>query len=104
MTPNARYAAAIDCLTGILEGDPAEKTLTNWARSNRYAGSKDQVSGIRSRLFRPDDSIPLPIAGTADSRENGVFFKVQSDDLSRCKLPGSAFEFRVRNWIAAVRM
>ncbi len=50
MTPNARYAAAIDVLDAILEGDPAEKTLTNWARSNRYAGSKDRAA-VRDIVF-----------------------------------------------------
>ncbi len=50
MTPNARYAAAIDVLDRILGGEPAEKTLTNWARSNRYAGSKDRA-GVRDIVF-----------------------------------------------------
>lgn len=50
MTPNARYAAAVDCLARILEGAPAEKTLTNWARSNRYAGSKDRAA-VRDIVF-----------------------------------------------------
>ncbi len=50
MTPNARYAAAIDILDDILEGAPAEKTLTNWARSNRYAGSKDRAA-VRDIVF-----------------------------------------------------
>jgi 16S rRNA (cytosine967-C5)-methyltransferase len=44
MTPNARYASAIECLDRILNGEPAEKTLTNWARSNRYAGSKARAA------------------------------------------------------------
>jgi len=44
MTPNARYAASVEILAGILAGEPAEKTLTNWARSNRYAGSKDRAA------------------------------------------------------------
>ena len=50
MTPNARYAAAIDVLDRILGGEPAEKTLTNWARSNRYAGSKDRAA-VRDIVF-----------------------------------------------------
>lgn len=44
MTPNARYAASVEILAGILAGEPAEKTLTNWARSKRYAGSKDRAA------------------------------------------------------------
>ncbi len=50
MTPNARYAAAIDILDMIFSGEPAEKTLTNWARSNRYAGSKDRAA-VRDIVF-----------------------------------------------------
>lgn len=44
MTPQARVAAAIDVLDRILGGHPAEKTLTTWARKNRYAGSKDRAA------------------------------------------------------------
>jgi len=50
MTPNARYAASIEILDRILTGEPAEKTLTNWARSNRYAGSKDRAA-VRDIVF-----------------------------------------------------
>jgi 16S rRNA (cytosine967-C5)-methyltransferase len=50
VTPNARYAAAIDILGSVLDGAPAEKTLTNWARSNRYAGSKDRAA-VRDIVF-----------------------------------------------------
>jgi len=42
MTPAARYAAAIDILDKMLAGQAAEKALTNWARSNRFAGSGDR--------------------------------------------------------------
>lgn len=44
MTPQARVEAAIDVLDRILEGHSAEKTLTTWARKNRYAGSKDRAA------------------------------------------------------------
>ena len=50
MTPNARYAASIGILDTIFRGEPAEKTLTNWARSNRYAGSKDRAA-VRDIVF-----------------------------------------------------
>ena len=50
MTPNARYAAAIDILDVVLTGAPTEKILTNWARSNRYAGSKDRAA-VRDIVF-----------------------------------------------------
>lgn len=50
MTPSARIAAAISILDDIHLGAPAEKTLTTWARQNRYAGSGDRAA-IRDLVF-----------------------------------------------------
>jgi len=50
MTPAARVQAAIDVLDAVLEGAPAEKTLTNWARRSRFAGSGDRAA-IRDLVF-----------------------------------------------------
>ena len=50
MTPAARYAAAIGVLDQVVSGSPAEKALTNWARKNRYAGSKDRAA-VRDHVF-----------------------------------------------------
>ncbi len=50
MTPAARIAASIEILDDILAGENAEKRLTNWARSNRFAGSKDRQA-IRDYVF-----------------------------------------------------
>ena len=50
MTPGARVHSAIEILDRILAGAPAEQTLTNWARSNRFAGSKDRAA-IRDHVF-----------------------------------------------------
>ncbi len=50
MTPAARYAAAIGVLDAFLNGEPIEKTLSNWARRNRYAGSKDRAA-VRDITF-----------------------------------------------------
>lgn len=50
MTPAARYAAAIDVLDQILDGQPAEAALLKWARGNRYAGSKDRAA-VRDHVF-----------------------------------------------------
>ncbi|MEM7242203.1 MAG: RsmB/NOP family class I SAM-dependent RNA methyltransferase [Pseudomonadota bacterium] len=50
MTPAARYAAAIEILDDIQAGDATEKVLTNWGRSNRFAGSKDRRA-IRDIVF-----------------------------------------------------
>ena len=51
MTPGARAAAAIEVLTRVLAGEPAEKALTNWGRSNRYAGSGDRAA-VRDLVFQ----------------------------------------------------
>ncbi len=50
MTPAARIAAAASILDDILAGAPAERTLTNWARRARYAGSKDRVA-VRDLVY-----------------------------------------------------
>lgn len=50
MTPAARYAAAIDILDKTQAGEAAEKALTNWARSNRFAGSGDRHA-VRDIVF-----------------------------------------------------
>ena len=50
MTPAARVAAAIECLDAILDGAPAERVLTRWARGHRFAGSKDRAA-IRDHVF-----------------------------------------------------
>ena len=50
MTPAARVAAAIQVLDQIVDGAPAERALTNWARSNRFAGSGDRAA-IRDHVY-----------------------------------------------------
>ena len=50
MTPGARVAAAADILDAILDGSPAEKALTSWARRSRFAGSKDRAA-VRDHVF-----------------------------------------------------
>lgn len=50
MTPAARYAAAIEILDKMLVGTAAEKALTTWARSNRFAGSGDR-NALRDIVF-----------------------------------------------------
>jgi len=50
MIPGARIASAIGILDDILAGASAEKTLTTWARKNRYAGSGDRAA-IRDLVF-----------------------------------------------------
>ena len=50
MTPAARISAAITVLDRILAGEAAERALTGWARSSRYAGSKDRAA-LRDLVF-----------------------------------------------------
>ncbi|MFN0115755.1 MAG: RsmB/NOP family class I SAM-dependent RNA methyltransferase [Paracoccaceae bacterium] len=50
MTPAARLAAAAGILDRILSGEPAEKSLTSWARGSRYAGSGDRAA-VRDNVF-----------------------------------------------------
>ena len=50
MTPSARLSAAVSLLDQILTGDPAERALTRWARSSRFAGSKDRAA-VRDIVF-----------------------------------------------------
>ncbi|SEM45963.1 16S rRNA (cytosine967-C5)-methyltransferase [Loktanella fryxellensis] len=48
--PAARYAAAIAVLDAIVAGEPAERALTNWGRSNRFAGSGDRAA-VRDHVY-----------------------------------------------------
>jgi 16S rRNA (cytosine967-C5)-methyltransferase len=50
MTPVARLSAATEVLDKVLAGASAEKTLTNWGRSSRFAGSGDR-SAVRDHVF-----------------------------------------------------
>lgn len=50
MKPAARFGTAIELLDVIISGSPVEKTLTGWARTNRYAGSKDRAA-VRDIVF-----------------------------------------------------
>lgn len=50
MTPGARVSAAIEVLDSYLSGTPVEQALTGWARTHRFAGSKDRAA-IRDHVF-----------------------------------------------------
>ena len=50
MTPAARVQTAAECLDEILAGAPAEQVLTRWARSSRFAGSKDRAA-VRDHVY-----------------------------------------------------
>ena len=52
MTPSARVAAAIGILDDIARADsPADAILRDWARRNRFAGSKDRRA-VRELVYR----------------------------------------------------
>lgn len=50
MTPPARVQTAIGILDRVLRGASAERELTAWARSSRYAGSGDRAA-VRDHVF-----------------------------------------------------
>lgn len=50
MTPAARVQTAIECLDRVVDGEPAERVLTAWARGARHAGSKDRAA-VRDLVF-----------------------------------------------------
>lgn len=50
MTPGARAAAAIGVLDRVLAGEAAEKALTNWGRTSRFAGSGDRTA-VRDLVY-----------------------------------------------------
>ena len=65
--------------------------------SSGIAGSKEHVSGFRFRLLRPDDSIPLQIDGTADSRKMGLFHGLSLIEWSDadCSATRSSFDLGI---------
>lgn len=50
MTPAARWAAAIEILDRVAEGQAVEQALTTWGRRARYGGSKDRAA-VRDIVF-----------------------------------------------------
>lgn len=50
MTPAARVQSSIEILDTILAGMSSEQALIRWARSNRFAGSKDRAA-VRDLVF-----------------------------------------------------
>lgn len=50
MTPAARIQAAAELIDRIVAGEAAEKALTTWGRTSRFAGSKDRAA-VRDHVF-----------------------------------------------------
>lgn len=70
MTPAARVQAAIELLDAIIdaakrEGAPADRLIADWARTNRYAGSKDRRA-VRELVYSAIRACgPVPENGRA---------------------------------------
>lgn len=70
MTPTARVQSAIGILDSIIEaarnqGAPADRIMKDWARNNRYAGSKDRRA-IRELVYGAIRACgPVPPTGRA---------------------------------------
>lgn len=84
MTPAARVQTAIELLSPILEGAPAERVLTQWARRSRFAGSKDRAA-IRDHVFdvlRRKNSAAHSGGGEAPRALMIGLLRLQDTDLS----------------------
>lgn len=70
MTPAARLQSAIEILDAVIaaaltQGAPADRILADWARGNRYAGSKDRRA-IRDLVYTAIRACgPVPSSGRA---------------------------------------
>lgn len=70
MTPAARVQAAIEILDRVIEsaqseGAPADRIVADWARANRYAGSKDRRA-VRELVYSAIRACgPIPQSGRA---------------------------------------
>ena len=70
MTPAARVQSAIGILDAVIaaakgQGAPADRIMADWARANRYAGSKDRRA-IRDLVYAAIRACgPLPVSGRA---------------------------------------
>jgi len=68
MTPAARIQSAIGILDAVIaaargQGAPADRVVADWARSNRYAGSKDRRA-VRELVYGAIRACgPLPASG-----------------------------------------
>ncbi len=68
MTPAARVQAAIEILDAVIDaargqGAPADRVVADWARANRYAGSKDRRA-VRELVYGAIRACgPLPASG-----------------------------------------
>ena len=85
MTPAARVQAAINVLDAVIaaaraKGAPADRIMADWARANRYAGSKDRRA-IRELVFGA-----IRVCGPAPSDGRAAMLALAE------RTPGLAFE------------
>ena len=70
MTPAARIQSAIDILDKVIaaareNGPPADRVIADWAKANRYAGSKDRRA-VRELIYSAiRECGPVPASGRA---------------------------------------
>src|SRR5438309_11973202 len=70
MTPSARVQTAIELLQQVVDaarrqGPPADRILAQWAKANRFAGSKDRRA-VRELVYRAIRACgPIPHTGRA---------------------------------------
>ena len=89
MTPAARVQSAIELLDAIIEaaranGPPADRLIADWAKANRYAGSKDRRA-IRELVYRAIRACgPVPPSGRA-----AMLLLAQDDPTLRDRFDGS---------------
>ncbi|MGQ7829248.1 RsmB/NOP family class I SAM-dependent RNA methyltransferase [Altererythrobacter sp. Z27] len=91
MTPAARVQAAIELLDAVIgaakrEGAPTDRLIADWARENRYAGSKDRRA-VRELVYAAIRACgPVPQSGRA------VMLRLVQDDPSlACCFDGSQY-------------
>ena len=83
MTPAARAKAAIDILDRVIgaakgQGAPADRIVAEWAKANRYAGSKDRRA-VRELVY---DAIRYCGAVPASGRAAMLALVAQDDTLA----------------------
>jgi 16S rRNA (cytosine967-C5)-methyltransferase len=74
MKPAARLQAAIELLDSIFDGAPADRTLAQWGRAHRFAGSKDRaaIADVVYRGLRCRRSLAWPLRDTGGSEARAV--------------------------------
>lgn len=83
MTPAARVQSAIEILDRVIaaargEGAPADRIIAEWARSNRYAGSKDRRA-VRELVYGA-----IRVCGEVPPSGRAAMLRLAGDDAALC--------------------